>query len=344
MQKRALITGITGQDGSYLAEFLLNKGGYEVFGMYRRSSIDSHFERVDHLKGKINLVCADLLDSCSLEKVISDVMPDEVYNLAAQSQVRISFKQPYLTDEINRYGVERLLDSVKKHVPNSKFYQASTSELYGGVSESPQNEETPFNPVSPYAESKLNAHKTIQRVREEGMFACSGILFNHESPRRGIEFITRKITDGFSRFKLGLPQRVTGKNHLEIGNLEAKRDWGYAGDYVEAMWLMLQNDVPEDFVIATGECHSVRDFVEETANQLGIEIRWHGEGVNETGYELYTGKLIVAVNEEFFRPVEVHQLVGDYSKAEKRFGWIPKTKFNRLVKIMVEADLKELSK
>ena len=342
MQKTALITGITGQDGSYLAEFLLEKG-YEVYGMHRRNSTDRYFERINHLEGKINLVCADLSDSCSLERVIDTIMPDEVYNLAAQSQVAISFQQPHLTNEINWLGVERLLDLVKNYVPKAKFYQASTSELYGKALESPQNEETPFNPVSPYAESKLKAHESIQRAKEKEIFACSGILFNHESPRRGIEFITRKITDGLSRVKLGLPQRVTGKNYLEIGNLEAERDWGYAGDYVKAMWLMLQNDLPEDFVIATGKCHSVRDFVEEAADQLGLEISWDGKGVNEKGYDK-TGKTIVAVNEEFFRPAEVDILYGNSSKARKELGWKSKTSFKDLVKMMVEADLKKLSK
>ena len=342
MSKKALITGITGQDGSYLAEFLLNKD-YEVYGMHRRSSIDRHFERVNHLKGKINLVCADLSDSCSLERVISDVLPDEIYNLAAQSQVAVSFQQPHLTNEINWLGVERLLDLVETYVPKAKFYQASTSELYGKALEVPQNEETPFSPVSPYAESKLKAHNTIQRAKEKEIFAVSGILFNHESPRRGIEFITRKITDGLSRIKLGLPQRVTGKNYLELGNLEAKRDWGYAGNYVKAMWLMLQNNLPEDFVIATGKCHSVRGFVEETADQLGLEIGWDGRGINEKGYDK-TGKIMVAVNEEFFRPIEVSHLVGDSSKARKELGWEPKTSFKDLVKMMVESDLKKLSK
>ena len=235
------------------------------------------------------------------------------------------------------------MDLVKKYVPKAKFYQASTSELYGKALESPQNEETPFNPVSPYAESKLKAHNTIQKAKEKEIFAASGILFNHESPRRGIEFVTKKITDGLSRVKLDLPQRVTGKNYLEIGNLEAKRDWGYAGDYVKAMWLMLQNNLPEDFVIATGECHSVRDFIEETADQLGLEISWDGKGVNEKGYDK-TGKTIVAINEEFFRPVEVSCLVGDASKARKELGWEPKTKFKDLIRMMVEEDLKELSK
>lgn len=341
MQKKALITGITGQDGSYLAEFLLDKG-YEIHGMYRRSSIDKQFERINHLKGKINLVCADLLDSCSLERVISDVMPDEIYNLAAQSQVAVSFQQPHLTNEINWLGVERLLDLVEKYVPKSKFYQASTSELYGKALESPQNEETPFNPLSPYAESKLKAHKTIQIAKEKKIFACSGILFNHESPRRGIEFITRKITDGLSRVKLGLPQRITGKNYLELGNLEAERDWGYAGDYVKAMWSMLQNDVPEDFVIATGKCHSVRDFVEETANQLGLDINWDRKGVNEKSYDK-TGKIIVTVNKEFFRPREVSHLVGDSSKAKEELGWEPKTNFQELVRMMIGKDLELLS-
>ena len=260
--KKVLITGITGQDGSYLAEFLLEKG-YEVWGMYRRSSVDGHFARIEHLKGKINLVCADLLDINSLSKIIKEIKPDEIYNLASQSQVLVSFDQKLLTNEINWLGVERLLNLIKEYIPHSKFYQASTSEMFGGFSETSQNEESPFNPVSPYAKAKLMAHRAVQRERENNLFGCCGILFNHESPRRGIEFVTRKLTEGVARIKLSLPQRETGKDYLEMGNLDAKRDWGFAGDYVEAMWLMMQQEKPEDYVIATGETHSVREFVEE---------------------------------------------------------------------------------
>ncbi len=341
--KKALITGITGQDGSYLAEFLLEKG-YEVYGMYRRSSVENYFERVDPLIGKVNFIEGDLLDFCSIEKVIEKIRPDEIYNLAAQSDVGTSFNQPHLTREINWLGVERLIDIIKRHVPNSKFYQASTSELYGEVLEVPQNEKTPFNPVSPYAESKLRAHQTVGKAREEGIFACGGILFNHESQKRGLGFITRKITDGLTRVKLGIPQRVTGKAHLELGNLDAKRDWGHAKDYVEAMWMMLQQDKPEDYVIATGETHSVREFVEEVCKLLDFDLEWRGEGIDEIGFDKITGKEIIKINSKYFRPAEVHRLIGDPSKANRELGWKAKIKFKDLVKMMVESDLERNKK
>ncbi len=333
--KKALITGITGQDGGYLAELLLKKG-YEVYGMHRRCSVDNYFGRIEHLKGKIKLVCADLLDAGSLNKIIKEIRPDEIYNLASQSQVRVSFDQPYLTKEINWLGVERLLDSIKEYVPNAKFYQASTSEMFGEVLETPQNEKTPFNPISPYGKAKLKAHQAVQRERENGLFGCCGILFNHESPRRGLEFVTRKLTDGIARIKLGLPQRETGKDYLEMGNLEAKRDWGFAGDYVEAMWLMLQKDKPDDYVISTGEFHTVREFIETAADYAGIKIKWEGKGIGEIGYD-QNGKKIISINEKFFRPAEVNLLMGDSTKARKKLGWKPKTKFNGLIKMMVEA-------
>lgn len=338
--KRALITGITGQDGSYLAELLLEKG-YDVYGMYRRGSTDGIFERIAHLKGKIKLVCADLTDWGSLDKIFEEIKPDEIYNLAAQSHVGLSFTQPSFTKEANWFGVERILDCMKKHVPNSKLYQASTSELFGAILETPQRETTPFNPVSPYAEAKLRAHEAVQREREKGLFACSGILFNHESPRRGIEFVTRKFSEGLARVKLGLPQRETGKNYLELGNINAKRDWGYSKDYVEAMWLMLQQEKPEDFVISTGKNHSVREFIEAAAKVLGIEITWRGDGIYEEGYD-QNGKKIIAINEKFFRPKEVNILLGDSTKAKEKLGWKPKTNFEELVKMMVESDLARL--
>ena len=338
--KKALITGITGQDGSYLAEFLLKKG-YGVWGMHRRSSIDSHLERIEHLNGKIELVCGDLSDYSSLDKIIKEVKPDEIYNLASQSQVRVSFDQPILTKEVNWLGVERLLHLTKEYVPKAKFYQASTSEMFGNVSESPQNEETPFKPVSPYAEAKLKAHEAVQRARKEGIFACGGILFNHESPRRGIEFVTRKLTDGIARTKLSLPQRETGKDYLEIGNLEAKRDWGFAGDYVEAMWLMLQRDKPDDYVIATGENYSVREFLEQATEVLGIKINWKGENEEEVGHDQNNRK-IISIDKKFFRPVEINRLVGDSSKARRILGWEPKVRFKELVKMMVLADYERL--
>ena len=340
--KIALITGITGQDGGYLAEFLLEKG-YKVYGMYRRGSTDGHFERIKHLKGKIELVCADLTDMSSLAKIIRETKPDEIYNLAAQSHVGISFNQPYYCQEVNWLGVERLLDCIKEYVPKTKLYQASTSELFGEVLESPQSEKTPFNPVSPYAKAKLKAHNAIKREREKGLFCCSGILFNHESPRRGLEFVTRKFTDGITRIKLNLPQRETGKKYLEMGNLEAKRDWGHSKDYIEAMWLMLQQEVPTDYVIATGETHSVREFIEAAAEIAGIKITWRGEGINEEGYD-QKGNKIIAINPKFFRPNEVNCLRGDATKAQEELGWEPKIKFKELVKEMVKADLKRLEK
>jgi GDPmannose 4,6-dehydratase len=238
-------------------------------------------------------------------------------------------------------GVERLLDIVKRYAPNAKFYQASTSEMFGDVIETPQNENTLFNPVSPYGKSKLKAHKTVLNARQEGLFACSGILFNHESPKRGLEFVTRKFTDGITRIKLGLPQRITGRDHLEVGNLNAKRDWGYAPDYVNAMWMMLQQDKPDDYVIATGESHTVREFLELAANSLEIEIKWQGDGFNEEGYDS-NGKKIIVVNKDLFRPVEVNTLRGDSSNARKKLGWKPKTKFDELVKIMALTDYERL--
>ena len=334
--KRALITGVNGQDGSYLAEFLLSKN-YEVFGMHRRSSVDSNLERIEHLNGSINLVCADMLDFCSLERIIQEVNPDEIYNLAAQSQVRHSFDQPHLTFEVNYFGVERLLGIVGEQAKKPKFYQASTSEMFGDAIKTPQDEKTNFNPVSPYGKSKLKAHESVVRAREDGLFACSGILFNHESPRRGIEFVTRKITDGICRIKLEIPQRITGKRYLEIGNLNAKRDWGFAGDYVEAMWMMLQQNDPEDYVVSSGKSHSVKEFVEAAATAAGVDVHWEGNGANEVGYDNKNNP-IVKINPAFFRPSEIDFLEGDSSKARKIFGWKPKTDFNQLVSMMVAAD------
>ena len=338
--KKALITGITGQDGSYLAEFLLEKG-YDVYGLYRRSSVDGHFERIEHLKGKIKLVCADLTDLGSLDKIFKEIKPDEIYNLASQSQVGLSFEIPSYTKEVNWLGVERILECMKKHVPNARLYQASTSELFGAVLEVPQSETTSFNPVSPYANSKLKAHNAIKRERKNGLFACSGILFNHESQRRGLEFVTRKFSDGIARIKLGLPQRETGKDYLELGNINAKRDWGYAKDYVKAMWLMLQQDKPEDFVISTGENHSVREFIETAAKIVDIKITWRGNGIYEEGFD-QNGKKIIAINEKFFRPKEVNVLLGDSTYAKEKLGWIPETNFEELVTLMVKADLEKL--
>lgn len=313
--KRALITGITGQDGSYLAEFLLSKG-YKVFGMNRRTST-ANFERINHLMDKIDILSGDLLDQNSLASVLFDTQPDEVYNLAAQSFVPTSWNQPLLTGEITGLGVTRLLEAIRTINKKIRFYQASTSEMFGKAQSVPQNEKTPFYPRSPYGVSKLYAHWITINYREShGLFTCSGILFNHESPRRGLEFVTRKVTDAVARIK-------TGKaTELQIGNLDAKRDWGYTGDYVEAMWLMLQQDEPDDYVIATGEVHSVRDLVESAFSCVGLDWQQY-----------------VKVNPRYIRPAEVDLLVGDASKAREKLGWQPKVGFQELVKMMVDADL-----
>jgi GDPmannose 4,6-dehydratase len=337
---RALITGITGQDASYLAELLLEKG-YEVFGIHRRSSVDGHFDRIKHLAGKIKLICADMTDLNSLEKAFEEAMPDEVYNLAAQSQVGVSFNQPFYTYETNWLGVERIIHCIKKYVPNAKLYQCSTSELFGDVLETPQNENTPFNPLSPYAKAKLKAHEVIQRERKNGIFACAGILFNHTSPNRSTEFVTRKITDGFARIKLGLPQKETGKKYLELGNLSSKRDFGYAKDYVKAMWMMLQQDKPKDYVISSGETRTIKEFVEIAAKCFGYDLNWKGSGLNEEGYD-QDGNLLIKISEKYFRPNEVNLLLGDSSLAKKEIGWYPETSFKDLVKLMVEKDLDRL--
>jgi GDPmannose 4,6-dehydratase len=314
---KVLITGITGQDGSYLAEFLLKKG-YEVYGMYRRSSVET-FGRIDHIKDKINLVCADLTDQSSLNETIRTINPDEVYNLAAQSFVPVSWTQPLLTSDITALGVTRLLEAIRYINPKIKFYQASSSEMFGKVQETPQTEKTPFYPRSPYGVSKVYSFWITKNYRESyDMFCCNGILFNHESPRRGKQFVTRKITDSVVKIKLGL------QKELGLGNLDSKRDWGYAGDYVEAMWLMMQQDKPDDFVIATGETHSVREFCEIAFKRVGLN------------YEDYVKK-----DPKFFRPAEVDLLVGDCSKAKKELKWEPKIKFKELIEMMVDADLKK---
>ena len=320
--KRALVTGITGQDGSYLAELLLNKG-YEVHGIIRRSS-SFNTERIDHLykdphqKTKLFLHYGDLTDASSLNWLIRDIKPDEVYNLAAQSHVRVSFDIPDYTMESVAVGPVRLLEALREEDSKAKFYQASSSEMYGEVLETPQTEKTPLNPQSPYAVAKVAAHQLV-RVYRGGydMFACSGILFNHESPRRGETFVTRKITKAVA-------QIVAGKqDELYLGNLDAKRDWGFAGDYVEAMWMMLQHDKPDDYVIATGETHTVREFLDETFGLVGLD--W---------------KKYVKIDSRYYRPMEVDLLLGDYSKAKKVLGWEPKTKFKDLARMMVDADLK----
>lgn len=342
--KKALVTGITGQDGSYLTEFLLNKG-YEVHGMIRRASnfttrrIDHLFENPEIGNKLLFLHYGDLTDSSNLNRVIEKIQPDEIYNLAAQSHVQVSFEVPEYTAETDGIGTLRLLDAIKESGIRTKFYQASTSELYGGLPETaPQNERTPFYPRSPYAAAKLYAYWITVNYREAyNLFACNGILFNHESPRRGETFVTRKITRAVARISAGKQQK------LSLGNLDAKRDWGFAGDYVEAMWLMLQQETAQDYVIATGETHTVREFAELAFEEVGITIEWRGTGVDEKGFDKKTGRLLVDVNPRYFRPTEVEYLCGDPSKAERELGWKRRVDFKSLVRMMVEADVRELS-
>ena len=340
MKNVALITGITGQDGSYLAEFLLEKG-YEVHGLIRRLSI-SNTGRIDHLihsdyhKVKFFLHFSDTTDSSSLMRLMSEIRPTEVYNLAAQSHVGVSFEVPEYTADATGTSTLKILEAIRVNGGICRYYQASTSELFGGLPETaPQSETTPFYPKSPYGVAKLYSYWITVNYRESyNMFACNGILFNHESPRRGENFVTRKIT-------LAIAGIIAGKQEkLSLGNMNAKRDWGFAGDYVEGMWLMLQQDRPDDFVLATNETHTVREFVEAAFLELGIQIRWEGTGVNERGFDEKTGKLLVDVNPEFYRPAEVEYLWGDPSKAEKELGWKRKVDFQKLVAMMMDADLK----
>jgi GDPmannose 4,6-dehydratase len=318
--KKALITGVTGQDGSYLAEFLLEKG-YEVLGMVRRTST-VNFDRITHIQNDIELVQGDLLDQVSLIAILQEYRPDEVYNLAAQSFVPTSFEQPVLTGECTALGVTRVLDAIRLVDKNIRFYQASSSEMFGKVREVPQNEDTPFYPRSPYGAAKVYGHWITVNYRESyDLFACSGILFNHESPRRGLEFVTHKVTHGAAKIKLGLA------DELRLGNLESQRDWGYVGDYVEAMWLMLQQDEPDDYVIATGKTHSVRELCEVTFGYLGLDYRDY-----------------VVSDPKFYRPAEVDQLVGDAGKARRVLGWEPRVSFEELIHIMVDADMEALQR
>ena len=339
--KKALITGITGQDGSYLAEFLLEKG-YDVHGTIRRSSVDFR-ERIAHLEGKphFHLHYADLSDSMSILQVVNKVKPDEIYNLAAQSHVQVSFDSPEFTADVDATGVLRVLEAVRQCglTETCRIYQASTSELYGKVEEVPQNEMTPFHPYSPYAVAKLYGFWIVKEYREAyNMFCCSGILFNHESERRGETFVTRKITLAAARIAQGKQDK------LYLGNLSSLRDWGYAKDYVECMWLILQHDKPEDFVIATGVQHSVRDFCYLAFKHVGIELEFVGEGENEKGIDKATGKVLIEVSPDFYRPTDVVNLWGDPTKAVKELGWNPsKTSFEELVKIMVEADMAKVA-
>ena len=339
--KKALITGITGQDGSFLSELLIEKG-YDVHGTIRRSSVD-YRERIAHLEGhpQFHLHYADLGDSMSIVQVISKVRPDEIYNLAAQSHVQVSFDSPEFTANIDATGVLRVLEAVRLCglTETCHIYQASTSELYGKVEEVPQNEKTPFHPYSPYAVAKLYGHWIVKEYREAyNMFCCSGILFNHESERRGETFVTRKITLAAARIAQGKQEK------LYLGNLSSLRDWGYAKDYVECMWLMLQNDKPEDFVIATGEQHSVREFCYYAFKHVGIELEFVGEGADEKGIDKATGKVLIEVSPDFYRPTDVVNLWGDPSKARKELGWNPqKTTFEQLVKIMVDSDMAKVA-
>jgi GDPmannose 4,6-dehydratase len=319
MTRTALVTGITGQDGSYLAEMLLGRG-YRVCGVVRRASSEN-FSRIEHLRGSVELHQADLLDQTSLAAVLREVAPDEVYNLAAMSFVPTSWQQPVLTAEFTALGVTRLLDALRQECPKARFYQASSSEMFGKVRETPQRETTPFHPRSPYGVAKVYGHYLTVNYRESyGLFACSGILFNHESPRRGLEFVTRKITDGVARIKLGL------ETELRLGNLDAKRDWGFAGDYVRAMWLMLQQDEPDDYVIGTGETHSVEEFVSIAFGYVGLDWRKY-----------------VVQDARFYRPAEVDLLLADPSKARTRLVWRPDVSFERLVTMMVQSDVAALS-
>ena len=332
-KKVALITGITGQDGSYLAEFLLKKG-YEVYGMYRRTSTSS-LGRIGHLKKDIHLVEGDLTDLGSMIRILKEIQPCEIYNLASQSFVAASWTQPISTAEITAMGVLKLLEAVRHLDLKIKFYQASTSELFGKAQETPQTEKTPFYPRSPYGVSKAFGYFITKNYRESyGMFACNGILFNHESPRRGKQFVTRKISHSVAKIKLGY------QKFFEIGNLDAKRDWGFAGDYVEAMWMMLQRDEPEDYIISTGEAKSVREFVEEAFKAVDMPIQWEGQGLEEVGK--HNGEIVVKINPKFYRPAEVEFLLGDPSKVKRDLGWEPKTRFPELVRMMVEEDLKKL--
>ncbi len=340
--KKALITGITGQDGSYLAELLLSKG-YEVHGVIRRAST-FNTRRIDHLYSdrhsknvSMFLHYGDMTDTSSLNRLLEKVVPDEIYNLAAQSHVKVSFEVPEYTAEVDGIGTLRFLDAIKDVGLRTRFYQASTSELYGLVREAPQNEDTPFYPRSPYGAAKLYAYWITVNYREAyGIFACNGILFNHESPRRGETFVTRKITMAAARIKAGLQDK------LYLGNLDARRDWGYAPEFVEGMWRILQHDTPEDFVLATGETHTVREFVELAFKLLGMDVEWKGVGINETGVDKNTGKVFVAIDPDYYRPTEVDLLIGDASKAGRLLGWKPKVLFEELVEIMVKADWNSL--
>ena len=340
--KKALVTGVTGQDGSYLAELLLEKG-YEVHGLVRRSSSFNR-QRLERIRSQacdhadnFTMHYGDMTDGCSLTSLVKAIQPDEIYNLAAQSHVKVSFEVPEYTAQCDAVGVLRLLETIRSETPHCRMYQASTSELYGNAPDFPQDEKTPFRPRSPYAVAKLYAYWISRNYREAyDLFVCNGILFNHESPRRAETFVTRKITHQLCKIKLGLA------DVLHLGNLDSRRDWGFAPDYVESMWLMLQQDHADDYVIATGETHSVREFVDEAARFLDYRIEWIGADADEIGVNAATGKTLVSIDPRYYRPTEVDQLIGNASKAERELGWKRKVLFHELVKIMVEADLKNL--
>jgi len=335
--KKALITGITGQDGSYLAELLLEKG-YEVHGIMRRKSVVD-YGNVEHIKDKLNLIYGDMTDVISLIRAMNISQADEVYNLAAQSFVATSWEQPIATTAIDAEGVVNMLEAIRTVKPEARFYQASTSEMFGLVQETPQKESTPFYPRSPYGVAKLYGHWITKNYRESfGLYSCSGILFNHEGERRGKEFVTRKVTDAVARIKLGK------QSCIELGNLDAKRDWGHSKDYVRAMWLMLQEEEADDFVIATGETRSIRDFAEAAFKVVGTTIKWQGTGENETGIDEATGKTVVKINPRFYRPAEVELLLGDPSKAERKLGWKREITFTQMVERMVKNDLELVGK
>ena len=330
--KNALITGITGQDGSYLAELLLEKG-YNVYGIMRRKSVVD-YGNVEHIKAKIHFIYADMTDVISLINAMRISQADEVYNLAAQSFVATSWEQPIATADIDAIGVTNMLEAIRTVKPSAHFYQASTSEMFGLVQEMPQTEKTPFYPRSPYGVAKLYGHWITKNYRESyGLYACSGILFNHESERRGKEFVTRKITDAVARIKQGVQE------YMELGNMDSKRDWGHSKDYVRAMWLMLQQETPDDYVIATNETRTVREFVETAFAHVGIQVKWQGEGVDEVGINAENGQVIVKVNKKFFRPAEVDVLLGNPAKAEEKLGWIREIPFAELVTRMVDNDM-----
>lgn len=337
-EKKALITGITGQDGSYLAELLLEKG-YDVHGIIRRAST-FNTSRIDHLYTdphingvKFHLHYGDLSDGSNINRILENINPDEIYHLGAQSHVRVSFEIPEYTGDVTGLGTLRILDAIRETGIKTKFYQASSSEMFGKALEIPIKETTPFYPRSPYGCAKVYAYWITKNYREAyDLFTCNGILFNHESPRRGETFVTRKITRGLARIKLGKEKT------LYLGNLDAKRDWGYAKDFVEGMWLMLQQDRPDDYILATNETHTVREFVEKTAKYLGFDLIWKSKGINEKGVDKKTGKVIIEIDAKYFRPAEVDILLGDYSKAKKELGWEPKVKFNELVEIMSRTD------